>query len=214
MKLRSIGRLLFDTASPFLAVLARLRYRLGFRPLPLGFQWTRKVMYEEISSEIRRLEPERLSVLEISPGEFWQQQGFLSYRAVGFPEFDICSDVLDEKFDLIIADQVFEHLLWPYRAARNVRSMLKEDGIFIVTTPFLIRVHDHPVDCSRWTELGMRHLLAEAGFDLDRISTGSWGNKSCVKSNLKHTGWAVLTRFASLRNDPTFPCVVWAIARR
>jgi SAM-dependent methyltransferase len=183
-------------------------------PLPQGFQWSRKVMYEELGHEIERLQPQGLSVLEIAAGNHWQRQGFGSYKSVEFPEFDICSSVLDEKFDLIIADQVFEHLLWPYRAAQNVRSMLKEGGRFIVTTPFLIRVHDHPVDCSRWTEIGMKHLLAEAGFDLARIKTGSWGNKACVDANLKHTGWAVFGRFVSLQNDPTFPCVVWAIAQR
>ncbi|MEO8276040.1 MAG: methyltransferase domain-containing protein [Thermoanaerobaculia bacterium] len=214
MKARTPGELLLNTASPWRAISAAFRSRLGIGPLPKKLQWTRQVMYQQLESYVRELGPERLSTLEIAGGDFWQQLGFGSYKTVEYPEFDLCADTLDEKFDLIIADQVFEHVLWPYRAAKNARSMLKEGGQLLVTTPFLIRVHDVPVDCTRWTELGLKHLLAEAGFDIDRISTGSWGNKACVKANLKRNGWAVLTRFASLKNDPLFPCVVWAIAKR
>lgn len=51
---------------------------------------------------------------------------------------------LDLTFDVVIAEQVFEHLQDPYSAARNVWRMLKEDGIFLIATPFLIRIHNLP----------------------------------------------------------------------
>jgi hypothetical protein len=38
--------------------------------------------------------------------------------------------------DIIIAEQVFEHLLWPYRAVRNVFQMLTPNGALLVTTHF------------------------------------------------------------------------------
>jgi len=212
--LKTIWQLLFDTASPSRAFGDRLRYRLGLGEAPRRLQWTRKVMYQEITKALSGLDLKSMHVLEISPGDYWQRLGFGSYQAVEFSSFDICSAVHPDRFDLIIADQVFEHVLWPYRAARNTRSMLKDGGRLVVTTPFLIRIHEDPVDCSRWTETGLRHLLAEAGFDLNKIQTGSWGNRSCVKANLKRSGWASLGRTSSLRNDPTFPCVVWAIASK
>ena len=84
------------------------------------------------------------SVLEIS-GQKWKGFGFQTYRSVGFPDYDLCAGTLDEKFDIIIVEQVFEHLLWPYRAARNVFQMLNPDGALLVTTPFLVKVHNSPV---------------------------------------------------------------------
>jgi hypothetical protein len=48
---------------------------------------------------------------------------------------------------------------------------------FLVTTPFLSPIDENPHDCSRWTEVGLKHLLAEAGFSIDKIVTGSWGNR-------------------------------------
>jgi len=178
------------------------------------FGWQRKVMYEETIRLVEQLGPGELDALEIS-GDRWRSLAkFKSYRSVDFPEYDLCIAPLPEQFDLVVADQVFEHLLWPYRAGRNVYEMVRPGGHFLVMTPFLVRVHAHPTDCSRWTETGIRHLLGECGFPMDLIRTGSWGNISCVR--------AELTRFRkyrrlfhhSLRDQPQYPIQVWALAKK
>lgn len=174
--------------------------------------WVRSVMYRECSKLLKELAPEQLDVLEISSGNLWQQFGFKSFTEANFPEFDICSMTLPNQYDLIIADQVFEHLLWPYRAGKNVYAMTKPGGYFLITTPFLIKVHQVPVDCSRWTELGLKHFLAECGFPIEDIRTGSWGNRACVKGNFNN--WARRGWFKSLVNEPDFPVAVWAIAKK
>src|SRR4029078_9812038 len=106
-------------------------------------QWGRIVMNQETDRLIRGLDWRNASALEIS-GQKWKSFGFHTYRSVGFPDFDLCEDALNEKFDIIIAEQVFEHLLWPYRAARNVFQMLDPEGSLLVTTPFLVKVHNSP----------------------------------------------------------------------
>lgn len=174
--------------------------------------WVRTVMYRECFQMIQEIGPERLDALEISAGQEWCRLPFRSYTPTTYPEFDICKDRLDRQFDLIIADQVFEHLLWPYRAARNVHAMLRPDGYFLISTPFLVRIHMIPTDCTRWTEQGLRHFLAECGFDLDRIKTGAWGNRACINANFKR--WARRGWFRSLKNEPDFPVTVWALAQK
>ena len=146
----------------------------------------RIVMYRECDEFIEGMDPPTLDVLEISAGSHFKEFPFSSYRETSFPEFDVCEDVLEEgSFDLVIADQVFEHLKWPYRAGRNVLRMLRPGGWFVVTTPFFIKLHSCPdLDCTRWTEDGMRYLLAECGFDEASIKTGSWGNRSYIRSHL------------------------------
>jgi SAM-dependent methyltransferase len=176
--------------------------------------WTRPVMYQRCGELISELNPSTLDALEISPGQFFKTIGFQSYTEANFPDFDICESVLEKEleFDIIIADQVWEHLLWPYRATQNVLKMLRPGGFFLVTTPFLIRVHPVPHDCTRWTETGIRHFLIECGFDPEEIITGSWGNRACVKANFSR--WARRGWFGSLRNEPSFPVAVWALARK
>src|SRR5712671_707529 len=166
--------------------------------------WARIVMNQETLQLVKSVNPETRSALEIS-GDGWKSRiAFNSYRSIDYPEYDICAGpILNEAFDIIIAEQVFEHLLWPCRAVRHVHQMLNEGGVFLLTTPFLCKIHGAPIDCSRWTELGLRHLLAEGGFDLGRIVTGSWGNRACVRGNF--TRWSIYRPWHSLANEPDFP---------
>lgn len=180
-------------------------------------QWARVVMNRETRQIVEQLSPHELDALEISGGPMsrWSEPGlFRTYTSAEYPEYDVCDGPLRESaFDLVIAEQVFEHLLWPYRAARHVHQMLRPGGHCLITTPFLLRVHDSPKDCSRWTELGLRYLLAEGGFDLAAIETASWGNRDCVLANFG--GWEPYRPGEhSLKSEPDFPVVVWALARK
>jgi SAM-dependent methyltransferase len=188
-----------------------LKKRLGIRDQ----QWCRVISDLEAERFVRTLPHSSLEVLELSPGsERWKRFGFKSYRSTFFPDYDLCAGPLQrEAFDLVIAEQVLEHVHWPYRAVRNVLQMLRPDGWFLVSTPFLLRVHDYPDDCSRWTETGIRHLLMEGGFPGATIRTGSWGNRACVRANFhRFASW--IPWWHSLRNEPLFPIVVWAFAQK
>ena len=188
-------------------VMARVMDSVGYE---YG-QWLRTVMYRECFEMITRLGPADMDALEISAGEKWQRLNFRSFTATTYPEFDICINRLDRTFDIIIADQVFEHLLWPYRAARNVYGMLRPGGYFVITTPFMVRLHDG-IDCTRWSAMGMKYFLAECGFPLEGITASQWGNRSCIKANFR--SWARRGWFGSLRNEENFPIAVWALAQR
>jgi hypothetical protein len=205
MSARRLARSLLSPARR--ALLRRALGGIGYDDSP----WARVVMYEEMDKLIAGLDPSRRDCLEIS-GSRYKDTGFRSYRSLQYPDFDVCRDPIPAPVDLIIADQVWEHLLWPYRAARTVLDGLRPGGRFLIATPFLIRVHANPTDCSRWTEIGLRHFLAEAGFPIDRIVTGSWGNRACVRANLDQ--WARRGFGGSLVNEPNYPVVVWALAEK
>jgi SAM-dependent methyltransferase len=176
-------------------------------------QWARVVMDDATCEFVKSLQPNRLRVLEISGNSWGGLDIFKEYKTVDYPSYDVCESVLPQTFDLIIAEQVFEHLLWPYRAGENVYKMLNPGGFFLITTPFLLRVHNYPVDCSRWTETGIKYLLAECGFPLEKIQTGSWGNRGCIRANYRK--WVhYKSKIHSLRNEPDFPVVVWAFAQK
>lgn len=97
---------------------------LGYTELP----WTRVVMNRTTLEWVRALETARMDALEIS-GEYWKNKvPFKSYRSVWYPEYDVCAMPLPETYDLIFAEQVFEHLPHPLRAARHVCRMLRGGG--------------------------------------------------------------------------------------
>lgn len=169
-------------------------------------------MDESTEKLIGDLDFQRMSALEIS-GSKWSEFGFNRYRNIYFPEFDICRDRLDERFGIIIAKQVFEHIKKPYSAGVNVYDILKPNGYFLITTPFLIRVHPQPDDCTRWTKSGIKFFLEDCGFPMDSIQSYAWGNRKCIQANF--IDWIPFNkRKHSLKNEENFPIVIWALAKK
>lgn len=154
-------------------------------------------------------------VLEISPGwnQMWRQMPSRSYHSVDYPDFDICRDRLDRRFHIVIGDQVLEHVAAPHLAVANMRAMLRPGGYAMIAAPFLFRVHARPHDYYRWTEMGLKTLCLESGFADGEIAVESWGNKACVRAHLggpvRDYGFG-----RDLSNDPEYPVMVWAFARR
>ncbi|MEY2910810.1 MAG: hypothetical protein RLZZ184_119 [Cyanobacteriota bacterium] len=176
----------------------------------MGITWSRVVMNRETAKLLENLPFSKWRVLEVS-GKTWETFGFQEYENIHYPEYDICSAPWPKKFDLIIAEQVFEHLLYPYRAGRNIISMLSPGGYFLISVPFLVKIHNYPIDCTRWTETGLKYFLHECGFPLDHIQTGSWGNRQCIIANFSK--WVEYDPVShSLDNEPEFPYHVWALA--
>jgi SAM-dependent methyltransferase len=175
-------------------------------------QWVRHSMECATRDFVASLPCSTLKVLEVS-GEKWSSFGFKEYRTIEYDEYDVCSGTLPESYDLIIIEQVLEHVLHPREAVKNLYSMVAPNGYLVVTTPFMVGIHHAPIDCSRWTELGMRQLLMDAGFVGDSMVTGSWGNRQCIKASFRRIP-RFHPLFHSLENEPRFPQVVWAFAQK
>ena len=169
---------------------------------------------------IRELKPASLDVAEIS-GKWGEMFKFRSYRQFRYPEFDICEapfrgeDDRILKFDLILANQVWEHLDRPYQATKHVRRMLRRGGHFWVAVPFFIPFHAAPNDCSRWSARGLKNFLVECGFEEDAIRARQWGNRNAALRNMEEV-WPPEydVQADSLENDPKMPICAWAIAQK
>ena len=186
-----------------------LMRKVGYDPV----YWERVEAHRRCTELLEQLNPSSLDVLEISAGQYWKTLPFKSFTEANYPEFDICQDRPTSSYDLIIADQIAEHLLWPYRAVRHIYDALRPGGYFLNLTPFLVKVHNVPTDCTRWTPLGMKYFLAECGFPIEHILVESWGNRRCVTAMLGQ--WPVRYGFGrTMKNDPALPVNVWALAKK
>jgi SAM-dependent methyltransferase len=88
-------------------------------------------------------------------------------------------------YDLVLALEVLEHVREPQKEIEKLRSLLKEGGYLLITTPFLARHHNSPVDVTRWTEFGLIHLVEEAGFSV--VSSCRRGSRWSVLGSV--TNW-------------------------
>jgi SAM-dependent methyltransferase len=174
-------------------------------------QWQRVVMNDAVRAHIDSIGPAALTAVEIS-GNAHQDLGWKSFRSLDYPEFDICAPTPQDEFDVVICEQVLEHVIDPWGAVRNLRALCRPGGHVIVTTPFLIKVHELPLygmrDYWRFTPRGIRVLLESAGLEV--VSVRTWGNRMCVYGNLDR--WSGYRRWLPLGDRPDTPVQVWAFA--
>ncbi|MGE3270894.1 MAG: class I SAM-dependent methyltransferase [Chloroflexota bacterium] len=87
----------------------------------------------------------------------------LDYRAR--PDLDLIGDAhhlpfADGSVDAIVCTEVFEHLVDPPAAAREIIRILKPGGRLILTTRFCFPLHDRPADYWRFTSYTLERLFA------------------------------------------------------
>ena len=71
-------------------------------------------------------------------------------------------------FDSVVANQVFEHVFNPDEFLNEIHRVLKQDGKFLISVPFLWDEHEQPHDFARYSSFGLRHLLEKHGFKVIR----------------------------------------------
>jgi SAM-dependent methyltransferase len=175
--------------------------------------WQRIALYGAVDAKIATLGPSGCSAAEIS-GENHRATPWKQYVSLNYPDFDLCAPLSEERrFDVVICEQVLEHVLDPWKAAANLRGLCLPGGTVIVSTPFLVKVHELPQygmrDYWRFTPRGLRTLLEAAGLEVESVD--SWGNRQAVVGNLR--AWSAHRPWHSLHDEPDVPLQVWAFAR-
>lgn len=161
--------------------------------------------YEELEKIIPSLDHPDIKVIEIG-GSNGVIRGFFKHAdyevTPNYPYLDVqdLSSISEGSYDVVILDQILEHVENPMKAIKEVRRILKSGGSFIGTTPFLIYVHPVPKDYWRFTEDGLRVLLKE----FSSVQIYSWGNRIAL-SFISYHGCNV--KIADAKKTPQFQIV-------
>jgi SAM-dependent methyltransferase len=73
--------------------------------------------------------------------------------------------------DLVLSNQVLEHVEDPMAAVAEAFRVLRPGGVFAGSVPHVSPVHLEPHDYRRFTDLGLERILRDAGFDGVRIES-------------------------------------------
>jgi len=79
------------------------------------------------------------------------------------------------SFDCVFGTEVLEHCPEPEMVLKEVFKVLKPEGIFFFTVPFLWNLHEVPNDEYRYTPFSLERHLKNAGFkEINLNATGGW----------------------------------------
>jgi SAM-dependent methyltransferase len=134
------------------------------------------------------------------------------------PDFDLMvyPRGLQDRYSLVFADFVLEHVPDPLRAVKHIHSILHPGGWIVLTTAFLFPVHRGGDFGDFW-----RFSPQALGMIFERwpdSNIGYWGSREAAEAVLRwrenahseETGRAILNKGP----DDEFPVIVWASARK
>ncbi len=95
--------------------------------------------------------------------------------ALHHPDLDALVDATaalpfqDASFDVVFCCSVLEHAPEPWNAFSEIFRVLKPDGTAIISLPFVLHLHDAPLDFYRFTRFGIERLALASGFRVEEI---------------------------------------------
>ena len=109
----------------------------------------------------------------IKPGEdqFWDLS--LDWSKNQYSEFH-------NKYDLILCEQVFEHIPDPQTAVNNIKSLLKKEGLLHISVPCINGIHTDPYYFTAGYHKRMLSYLSNKSGGYETIECESWGSKKAV----------------------------------
>lgn len=135
-----------------------------------------------------------------------------------YPDVDMLSLPYDEnKYDVVISDQVLEHVLDPQQAVAESIRVAKPGGIIIHTSCFLNPIHPYPVDLWRFAPAAYAQMCKEE----EIIEIGGWGNRTALLLMFLRGGHFLIPKSdthplnrIAMYNDAKYPIVTWVVARK
>ena len=83
-------------------------------------------------------------------------------------------------YDCVLSTQVLEHVLSPTAYLAEAYRVLRPGGHLLLSTHGLFEDHFCPYDYWRWTVYGLRKLVEETGFKIDRILKLTTGPRAAM----------------------------------
>lgn len=81
----------------------------------------------------------------------------------------------DASVDRVMATEFLEHHSEPEAVLAEFHRVLRPDGVFFATVPFIWNLHEIPHDEYRYTPYSLRRILESAGFtDVEIHGLGGW----------------------------------------
>jgi SAM-dependent methyltransferase len=132
-------------------------------------------------------------------------RNYIALDVYPYPEVDLVCDLThtnplrSNTFDAILLMNVLEHVYDTHAMLGQLASLLKPGGILIVAIPFLVKIHQAPVDFVRYTHYALERLGQPHGLEVLELE-GFYDPVSVLTEGIGNLRWGVLPTISGLRH--------------
>lgn len=118
----------------------------------------------------------------------------------------------DQSVDCVMATEFLEHHSEPETVLKEIVRVMKPNGMFFATVPFIWNLHEIPHDEYRYTPYSLERHLRNAGFRvIDIKALGGW-NQSLAQMLGLWLGFSRMSNFnRAILRRVLFPFYAWLI---
>jgi SAM-dependent methyltransferase len=144
----------------------------------VGTPW-RQANWRFLEEQLARLPSEAL-ILDVGAGRGDFAQALAGRRSLAldvypYPEVDVVCDLTLENpfrpasFEAILLLNVMEHIYDSHALLTTLVDLLKPGGVLIVAIPFMVKIHQAPVDFVRYTHYALERLGESHGLQVNSL---------------------------------------------
>jgi SAM-dependent methyltransferase len=143
-----------------------------------------RIYLEQRVQDLARSLPAGIAVLDAGAGHCpykplfahvqYESADFCQVENAPYGEIDYVCDLAAipvgcDRYDLVICNQVLEHVPEPEAVLRELFRVLKPNGKLWLSAPLFFEEHGKPYDFYRYTQFGYRYLFEKVGFEISQI---------------------------------------------
>ena len=144
-----------------------------------GTPW-RQANWRFLGDQAARLDPQAV-ILDVGAGRgdfadlFMGCPNYLALDIYPYPEVDIVCDLSRNNpfrlgsLDAVVLMNVLEHAYDARALLASLSELLKPGGILIVAVPFLVKMHQVPVDFTRFTHYALQRMGPDHGLEVAQL---------------------------------------------
>ncbi|MCK4897794.1 MAG: class I SAM-dependent methyltransferase [Anaerolineales bacterium] len=174
----------------------------------VGTPW-RQANWRFLEGQITSLSKEAL-ILDVGAGrgdfaDLFQKLNYLALDVYPYPEVDIVCDLTqtnpfrDASFDVIVLMNVMEHVYDTHAMLARLAKMLKKQGALIVAIPFMVKMHQVPIDFVRYTHFALERLGRDHGLEMELLE-GFYDPVFFLGEGIGNLKWSVLPTIRGARH--------------
>lgn len=174
----------------------------------IGTPW-RRSNWRFLQEQLSRLDS-RAVILDVGTGQgeftdLFEGHNYLALDVYPYPEVDIVCDLTlvnpfkPESFEAILLLNVLEHIYDTRAMLSTLSSLLKPGGILILAIPFMVKIHQAPIDFVRYTHFALEALGKEHGLWVEQME-GFYDPISLLGEGIGNLKYSVLPGLSGFRH--------------